>query len=50
MARRRPANTHGLAVVDKPAGVTSHDVVGILKLGDGNEVSCEPVVGLAMWV
>lgn len=31
MARRRPANTHGLAVVDKPAGVTSHDVVGMLR-------------------
>ena len=23
-----PATTHGIAVVDKPAGVTSHDVVG----------------------
>ncbi len=31
MARRKPANTHGLAVVDKPAGVTSHDVVGMLR-------------------
>jgi len=31
MARRRPPNTHGLAVVDKPAGVTSHDVVGMLR-------------------
>lgn len=31
MARRRPATTHGLAVVDKPAGVTSHDVVGMLR-------------------
>ncbi len=31
MARRKPANTHGVAVVDKPAGVTSHDVVGILR-------------------
>lgn len=27
MARRRPATVHGLLVVDKPAGVTSHDVV-----------------------
>ena len=31
MARRRPASTHGLCVVDKPAGVTSHDVVGMLR-------------------
>ena len=31
MARRRPAQVHGLAVVDKPAGVTSHDVVGMLR-------------------
>jgi tRNA pseudouridine55 synthase len=31
MARRRPATTHGLTVVDKPAGVTSHDVVGMLR-------------------
>jgi tRNA pseudouridine55 synthase len=31
MARRKPATTHGIAVVDKPAGVTSHDVVGILR-------------------
>ena len=31
MARREPATTHGLAVVDKPAGVTSHDVVGMLR-------------------
>jgi tRNA pseudouridine55 synthase len=31
MARRKPASTHGLAVVDKPAGVTSHDVVGMLR-------------------
>ena len=29
MARRKPPTTHGLAVVDKPAGVTSHDVVGM---------------------
>lgn len=31
MARRKPANTHGLCVVDKPPGVTSHDVVGMLR-------------------
>lgn len=31
MARRRPASTHGMCVVDKPAGVTSHDVVGMLR-------------------
>ena len=29
--RRRPAEVHGLAIVDKPAGVTSHDVVGMLR-------------------
>ncbi len=31
MARRKPATVHGLVVVDKPAGVTSHDVVGMLR-------------------
>jgi tRNA pseudouridine55 synthase len=31
MSRRRSATTHGVAVVDKPAGVTSHDVVGMLR-------------------
>ena len=31
MARRKPATTHGVAVVDKPAGVTSHDVVAMLR-------------------
>lgn len=31
MARRRPATTHGLCVVDKPSGVTSHDVVAMLR-------------------
>lgn len=31
MARRRPARVHGLAVVDKPGGVTSHDVVAMLR-------------------
>ncbi|WP_040493533.1 tRNA pseudouridine(55) synthase TruB [Ilumatobacter nonamiensis] len=29
--RKRPATTHGIAVVDKPAGVTSHDVVAMLR-------------------
>lgn len=29
--RRRPATTHGLVVVDKPAGITSHDVVDLLR-------------------
>jgi len=28
---RRPPTVHGIAVVDKPAGVTSHDVVGMLR-------------------
>ena len=31
MSRRKPASTHGVCVVDKPAGVTSHDVVGMLR-------------------
>ena len=31
MARRKPATTHGIAVVDKPAGVTSHDVVAMMR-------------------
>jgi tRNA pseudouridine55 synthase len=31
MARRRPPTTHGLCIVDKPAGVTSHDVVAMLR-------------------
>ena len=31
MARRKPATTHVIAIVDKPAGVTSHDVVGMLR-------------------
>ena len=31
MARRKPATTHGVCVVDKPPGVTSHDVVGMLR-------------------
>nr|MBA3606121.1 tRNA pseudouridine(55) synthase TruB [Acidimicrobiia bacterium] len=31
MARRRPPTVHGLLVVDKPTGVTSHDVVGMIR-------------------
>ncbi len=31
MARRRPAQVHGLLVVDTPPGVTSHDVGGMLR-------------------
>ena len=31
MARRGPPSVHGLAIVDKPAGVTSHDVVAQLR-------------------
>src|SRR3990170_2005103 len=31
MARRRPPTVHGIEGVDKPAGGTSHDVVGMLR-------------------
>src|SRR3990170_6597023 len=31
MAPRPPPPAHGLVIVDKPAGVTSHDVVGMLR-------------------
>lgn len=31
MARRRPATQHGVCIIDKPAGVTSHDVVGMVR-------------------
>jgi len=31
MARRRPPSVHGVVIVDKPAGVTSHDVVADLR-------------------
>lgn len=31
MARRRPPTQHGLVIVDKPAGMTSHDVVAMLR-------------------
>jgi len=31
VAKRRPATVHGFLVIDKPAGMTSHDVVGALR-------------------
>jgi len=31
VARRRPPSRHGLVIVDKPAGMTSHDVVSALR-------------------
>jgi tRNA pseudouridine55 synthase len=31
MAKRRPPFVHGTVVIDKPAGMTSHDVVGKLR-------------------
>ena len=31
MAKRRPPTVHGMTVIDKPAGVTSHDVVNQLR-------------------
>lgn len=31
MARRKPPIRHGLVIVDKPAGMTSHDVVNVLR-------------------
>ncbi len=31
MARRKPPTVHGMAVIDKPAGMTSHDVVNRLR-------------------
>lgn len=31
MAKRRPATVHGFLVIDKPAGMTSHDVVGAVR-------------------
>jgi tRNA pseudouridine55 synthase len=31
MARRKPAIVHGVLLVDKPPGLTSHDVVGLLR-------------------
>jgi tRNA pseudouridine55 synthase len=32
MARKKPPTTHGIAIVDKPTGITSHDVVAMLRL------------------
>ncbi len=37
MARRKPPAVHGLAIVDKPAGVTSHDVVAQLRRRFGEQ-------------
>ncbi len=31
MARRRPATVHGMVIVDKPAGPTSHDIVAMAR-------------------
>jgi tRNA pseudouridine55 synthase len=31
MAKRRPSSVHGLLVIDKPAGMTSHDVVNVVR-------------------
>ena len=31
MAKRRPPTVHGLVLIDKPAGITSHDVVSKLR-------------------
>ena len=31
MAKRRPPTVHGFLVIDKPAGMTSHDVVGRIR-------------------
>lgn len=31
MARRKPPTRHGLVIVDKPSGMTSHDVVSALR-------------------
>lgn len=31
MARRKPSVVHGMLLIDKPAGITSHDVVGRLR-------------------
>ena len=28
---RRPATVHGMLIIDKPAGMTSHDVVARLR-------------------
>lgn len=31
MARRKPPTKHGLVIVDKPSGMTSHDVINVLR-------------------
>ena len=31
MARRKPPTRHGLVIVDKPSGMTSHDVINVLR-------------------
>jgi tRNA pseudouridine55 synthase len=31
VARRKPPTRHGLVIVDKPSGMTSHDVVSVLR-------------------
>ena len=31
MARKKPSTAHGLVLIDKPAGLTSHDVVYKLR-------------------
>ncbi len=31
MARRKPPTKHGLVIIDKPSGMTSHDVVNVLR-------------------
>ncbi|MFM8651548.1 MAG: tRNA pseudouridine(55) synthase TruB, partial [Acidimicrobiaceae bacterium] len=47
MARRKPPTRHGLVIVDKPSGMTSHDVVSDLRkqLGErriGNAGKLDP--------
>ena len=31
MARRKPPTKHGLVIIDKPSGMTSHDVINVLR-------------------
>src|SRR4029078_1683225 len=55
MARRKPPTVHGLAIVDKPAGVTSHDVVGVLRrrFGErriGHAGTLDPGATGVLWV
>ena len=47
MARRKPPTRHGLVIVDKPSGMTSHDVINVLRkqLGErriGNAGTLDP--------